>query len=276
LGINYRSNDTIVNFARHTGYQATLSSHSPHLRVGLLSPAPTAQPVNWPAPLFWTPEWAQLLDPDQPAVCFVYDDGRSSQRNDFEADAVAALLFLLQGRVASRLRNENHPLTGAPLHPSTTPYAAMDFWREAVGVVTPHRAQQGLIVTRLLQVFNATGQLADCIREAVDTVERFQGQQRDVIIASYTLGDPDQIAEEEEFLMSLNRFNVIASRARAKLVLLVSQEVIGHLARDAAVLRESRLLKAYAEIFCSNARPMNLGHVDGGTMRTVPGTFRWH
>jgi hypothetical protein len=76
--------------------------------------------------------------------------------------------------------------------------------------------------------------------------------------------------------MSLNRFNVIASRARAKLVLLVSQEVIGHLARDAAVLRESRLLKAYAEIFCSNARPMNLGHVDGGTMRTVPGTFRWH
>lgn len=104
----------------------------------------------------------------------------------------------------------------------------MDFWREAVGVVTPHRAQQGLIVTRLLQVFNATGPMADYIREAVDTVERFQGQQRDVIIASYTLGDPDQIAEEEEFLMSLNRFNVIASRARAKLVLLVSQEVIGH------------------------------------------------
>lgn len=275
LGINYRSNDTIVDFARHTGYQATLSSHSPQLRVDLLSPVPTVQPANWPAPLFWTPEWAHLLDPDQPAVCFVYDDGRSSQRNDFEADAVAALLFLLQGRMADRPRNENQPVTGAPLQPSTTPYAAMDFWRDAVGVVTPHRAQQGLIVTRLLQVFNATGQMADSIREAVDTVERFQGQQRDVIIASYTLGDPDQIAEEEEFLMSLNRFNVIASRARAKLVLLVSQEVIGHLARDAAVLRESRLLKAYAEIFCSNSRPMDLGHVDGTTVRTVPGTFRW-
>ena len=118
--------------------------------------------------------------------------------------------------------------------------------------------------------------MADCIRDAVDTVERFQGQQRDVIIASYTLGDPDQIAEEEEFLMSLNRFNVIASRARAKLVVLVSQEVIGHLARDAAVLRESRLLKVYAEIFCDNSRPMNLGHLDAGTVRPVPGTFRWH
>ena len=98
-------------------------------------------------------------------------------------------------------------------------------------------------MTRLQQVFNATGQMADWIREAVDTVERFQGQQRDVIIASYTLGDPDQIAEEDEFLMSLNRFNVIASRARAKLVLLVSQEVISHLAHNTDVLRESRLLK---------------------------------
>ena len=276
LGVNYRSNDTIVAFARQAGYKASLSSNSPQMRVDLLAPIPTAQPADWPAALFWTPEWATLLDPEQPAVSFVYDDGRSSQRNDFEADAVAALLFLLQGRTASRLRNENDAITGSPHPPSVTPYETIDFWREAVGVVTPHRAQQGLIVTRLQQVFNATGQMADWIREAVDTVERFQGQQRDVIIASYTLGDPDQIAEEEEFLMSLNRFNVIASRARAKLVVLVSQEVITHLAHDTDVLRESRLLKQYVEMFCSNSRPMDLGHVDGTTVRPVPGTFRWH
>lgn len=131
-------------------------------------------------------------------------------------------------------------------------------------------------MTRLLHVFGATGQLAEAIRESVDTVERFQGQQRDIIIASYTLGDPDQIAEEEEFLMSLNRFNVIASRARAKLVVLVSQEVIGHLAHDIVVLRESRLLKLYAEGFCNNSRPMSLGYVEpGGVTHSVPGTFRW-
>ena len=275
LGVNYRSNDTIVDFARQTGYKSTLSSNSPQMRVDLLSPIPTERPADWPASLFWTPEWATLLDPDQPAVCFVYDDGRSSQRNDFEADAVAALLFLLQGRVKSRLSDENDALTGAPRPPSTVPHETIEFWRQAVGVVTPHRAQQGLIVTRLQQVFSATAEMADWIREAVDTVERFQGQQRDIIIASYTLGDPDQIAEEEEFLMSLNRFNVIASRARAKLVLLVSQEVISHLARDTDVLRESRLLKQYVEMFCDNSRPMTLGHRDGTTARPVPGTFRW-
>ena len=124
-------------------------------------------------------------------------------------------------------------------------------------------------------MFGATGALAESIRDAIDTVERFQGQQRDVIVASYTLGDPDQIAEEDEFLLSLNRFNVIAQRARAKLVLLVSQEVIGHLAHDITVLRGSRLLKLYAEGFCNHTRPMTLGVVEAGSTRSMPGSFRW-
>ena len=51
-----------------------------------------------------------------------------------------------------------------------------------------------------------------------------------MIIASFALGDPDAIGDEDEFLMSLKRFNVMASRARAKLIVLVSREVVDHLA----------------------------------------------
>lgn len=277
LGINYRSNETIVSFARQSGYLGTLTSHSPNLRVDLLSPLPTTQPANWPAALHWTPDWCRLLDPDQPATCFVYDDGRSSQRNFFEAEAITALLVLLHGRMANQLRNELHPGTGAPIPQSTTPYTAQEFWDRAVGVVTPHRAQQGLIVSRLQQVFNATGLLADSIRGAVDTVERFQGQQRDIIIASFALGDPDQIGEEEEFLMSLNRFNVMASRARAKVIVLVSREVVDHLASEIDVLRESRLLKVFVESFCSNSAYVTLGWLDSqASLQPVPGQLRWH
>ena len=277
LVINYRSNECIVSLARQSGYPARLTSHSPSLELNLLAPLPTVQPSKWDARLFWTHEWANVLNPGHPAVCFVYGDGRSSQRNEFEADAVAAMLFLLHGKIADQLRNEKHAETGQLITPTSTAYPAIEFFRKAVGVVTPHRAQQGLIVTRLLQVFGATGQLAEAIRDSVDTVERFQGQQRDIVIASYTLGDPDQIAEEDEFLMSLNRFNVIASRARAKLIVLVSQEVISHLAHNIDVLRESRLLKVYAEAFCNNVRAMSLSYIDAsGVTQSVQGAFRWH
>ena len=275
LEINYRSNETIVFFAGNAGYASTLASNSPDLAIELVSPLPTTPPAQWPQSLAWSPEWAKLLDPAQPAVCFVYDDGQSSQRNEFEADAVAAMVWLLSGRVSQQLQNEIDPATGAPIARSIAAYPPHDFWADAVGVVTPHRAQQGLIITRLVSVFNAKGPAADEIRDAVDTVERFQGQQRDIIIASYTLGDPDQIAEEEEFLLSLNRFNVIASRARAKLIVLVSHDILNHLAHDIEVLRESKLLKVYAESFCNNERQMNLGYAEGGGVRTVHGSFRW-
>ena len=275
LEINYRSNSALVSFAREAGYASTLLSQSPNLSMELTSPLPQSSPSQWPSSLVWTPEWASLLDPSHPAVCFIYGDGRSSQSNRFEADAVASVLWLLNGRMGSQLRNEIDPAKGIAVPSTGTPYTNIEFWQKAVGVVTPHRAQQGLIVSRLLSAFKASGQLADEIRDAVDTVERFQGQQRDIIIASYTLGDPDQIAEEDEFLLSLNRFNVVASRARAKLIVLVSQEVVSHLAHDTNILRESKLLKVYAESFCNNERVVDLAYEEGGTVHTIPGWLRW-
>jgi hypothetical protein len=275
LDENYRSNATLVDFSREAGYLASLRSYSPDLRLNLLAPLAAERPADWPETLYWTPEWAALLDPEAPAVCFVYEEGRSSQWNAFEADAVVALLWLLQGRLAKQLRNERDPNSGRPLTEGLdASYPPLEFWQKAVGVVTPHRAQQGLIIGRLQRLFGADPTKAAAIRDAVDTVERFQGQQRDVIFASYALGDPDAIATEDEFLMSLNRFNVMASRARAKLIVLVSREVVDHLAGDINVLRESRLLKLYAESFCRAVRPMTLGYLEGGAPIPVSGVFR--
>jgi superfamily I DNA and/or RNA helicase len=275
LEVNYRSNSTLVEFSLNAGYRTTLTSHSPDLRLNLVEPLPTSQPADWPPGLYWTPEWSAFLNPDCPAVCFVYPEGRSSQWNQFEADAIAALVFLLHNRTAEQLLNERSPLTGQIVLPATNQTYSLDgFWESAIGVVTPHRAQQGLIISRLQQTFAATGVAPSVIRSAVDTVERFQGQQRDVILASYALGDPDAIHDEDEFLMSLNRFNVMASRARAKLIVLVSQEVADHLSSNLDTLRESRLLKIYVESFCGDARPMTLGFLENGVETSVAGTFK--
>jgi hypothetical protein len=271
---NYRSNTTLVEFSLNAGYERTLRSYSPDLRLNLLSPLPIARPTDWPSSLYWTEEWSALLDPGLPAACFVYPEGRSSQWNRFEADAVAAMIRLLSGQMADGLLGERDPATGAVMQASTTLYTPRNFWEKAIGVVTPHRAQQGLIVSRLQKLFAGTGVSGSVIRGAVDTVERFQGQQRDAIIASFALGDPDAIQDEDEFLLSLNRFNVMASRARAKLVVLVSQQVVDHLSGDLDTLRGSYLLKSFVESFCGDPREMALGVQQDGGSRRVRGIFK--
>ncbi len=274
LDLSYRSNQTLVDFTVEAGYRRGLRSHSPELKLSLLPP-PAERPLkDWPSDLFWTPLWEEMMDPGLPAVCFVYPDGKSSQWNDFEAETVGALIQTVYGRVMDALDNELDGL-GRPLPASSKPYAPDEFWQQAIGVVTPHRAQQSRIISRLQRSFGVSGSAAG-IRNAVDTVERFQGQQRDIIIASFALGDPDMIRDEDEFLMSLNRFNVMASRARAKLVVLVSQEVVDYLTNDAEVLWESRLLKTFVESFCKNARYETLAYYNSShELITVPGTLRY-
>jgi len=182
---------------------------------------------------------------------------------------------LLYGRLGNQLLDERDPASGSVIVASHSPYTIDEFWRIGIGIVTPHRAQQALIVARLQQVFGPLGASNQLIRDAVDTVERFQGQQRDVIIASFALGDQDAIQDEDEFLMSLNRFNVMTSRARAKLITLVTQEVVNHLSGELDILRQSRLLKVYVESFCNNSRPMTLGHISVNAVLQVDGMFKW-
>lgn len=274
LETNYRSCQSFVDLAHVADYPRTLHPHSQNLRLDLTTQPPVTptSPQGWPADLFWTPEWSAMLDADRRAVCFVYREGRSSQWNHFEADAIAALAWLLHDRMGNQLQHELDgsgnamPLTGQA-------YTLQEFWDQGVGIVTPHRAQQALIVSRLQSIFQAQG--TQGIREAVDTVERFQGQQRDTMLATFALGDPDAIADEDEFLLSLNRFNVMASRARAKLIVFVSQEVVDHLSSDMEVLRASALLKMFAESFCGQSRAMQLGYIRGNASQTVDGVFRW-
>jgi len=109
----------------------------------------------------------------------------------------------------------------------------------------------------------------------VDTVERFQGQQGDVGARFVPLGDPDAIRDEEEFLLSLNRFNVLVARAPAKFVLLVSQDVVDQLAHDETTLVDSRLLKTFVNSYCGQREALDLGFIDNGQVVVRQGQMRW-
>ncbi len=255
LHVNYRSNQTLVEFTRTAGYDPQLHAFSPNLKLDLASLF-TVPPPGWPVGLVWSSGWEQLVNPDFPATAFIYDDDTSGQANDFEANAVAALVWLLRSRLKCQLLHERVPNGTEMPAASATHDTPAKFWEKAVGIVTPHRAQMSRIVTRLQELFPNDD--PEKIRLAVDTVERFQGQERDVIIASFGIGDPDLIRSEDEFLYNLRRFNVLASRARAKLVVFAPQALIDHLPNDAEVLEESRLLKRFVESYCSPISSLTL------------------
>ena len=60
---------------------------------------------------------------------------------------------------------------------------------------------------------------ADKSELVADTVDKMQGQEREVIIYSFTAGDPDYISEMADFLYKPNKLNVAFSRAKSKLII---------------------------------------------------------
>ena len=100
--------------------------------------------------------------------------------------------------------------------------------------MVPHRAQKALLRAR----FPALAGL-----DAIDTVERFQGGERDVIVVSATASDPDYVLAEADFLLNLNRLNVALSRPRKKLIVVASQSVTRLLLSDLDVFENAVIWK---------------------------------
>ena len=87
---------------------------------------------------------------------------------------------------------------------------------EEIGVISPYRAQCNRI--RFL-----------CGRRrglAVSTVERFQGQERELVVISLTSSQLTYMARLAGFLFNPNRLNVAISRARTKVVILASGKAL--------------------------------------------------
>lgn len=87
-----------------------------------------------------------------------------------------------------------------------------------IAVVAPYRAQVRLIRDALRKL-NVE---PDSDGVVVDTVERIQGQERDVIVVSLTTSDPAHAAQRAEFYFQPNRLNVAITRPRVKRIVIGS------------------------------------------------------
>jgi len=111
---------------------------------------------------------------------------------------------------------------------------------ESMGIIAPYRAQVALIRRELEGFFP---EHKGAIRQAVDTVDRFQGQQKDLIIVSLATYD-NRI---HELLLDQRRLNVALTRAKHKLIVLGDSQVLSEdrtyysLLKHCAVIQDSEI-----------------------------------
>jgi DNA replication ATP-dependent helicase Dna2 len=134
-----------------------------------------------------------LLGPEPAMVAVVVDHEGNRAASDEEADEIAALVGgMLDGGLAP----------------------------EEIGVVVPFRAQAARV--RALLRFGRFAGVPGISRLTVDTVERFQGQEREAMIVSFVVSDDGFMNRIGGFLTYPQRLNVAVTRARTKVLLVHS------------------------------------------------------
>jgi len=232
LNINYRSVPDIVEYITTLGYD-DLTWHRDASDLKIKNKSIVENPYKYK--LRNEDLFKSMFLPEHNVLAVTYSDGISSQANLFEATMVAASIIEAYNNFYddSEIARYNEW-----------------FWNNAVGIVTPHKAQKALIGRLLEKIFPDQ---SSYIHGAIDTVERFQGGQRKFIVVSFGVGDPDIIAQEEEFLLNLNRTNVAISRAEDRVIVFISEDLIHHLPDDKEIIKTSKAIKNYVHQYCFNS-----------------------
>ena len=113
--------------------------------------------------------------------------------------------------------------------------------RDDVLVVAPYNMQVNL--------------LRSCLPDGarVGTVDKFQGQEAEVVIVSMTTSGADDMPRDASFLLSRNRFNVAVSRARCLAVIVASPGLLDLVANSIDEMRLANLL-CWAADFAGDSR----------------------
>jgi len=187
-------------------YQGKMKAADPlaELRLPVARAALDAQPEALQA----------ILDPDHPLV---WVDTRGSERHRQNKVEAAALVTVLAAILDGLLTAREAP---RPFDPAKA--------AEEIGIITPFRAQMQLIRRIIAE---RLPRYKDQLE--VDTVERFQGREKEIMLMSLVTA-----GRASTFIANPRRLNVSLTRARTKLILFA----------DLATQREtSALLRALGE-----------------------------
>lgn len=156
--------------------------------------------------------YSHILDPDNPDVFVEVRHKKRGMRSPEEAEIAAKLVIEAVS-------------CGIPA--------------KEIAVIAPYRAQ-GRLIRKLIYEFsgNLTNIPNDCI---VDTVERIQGQEREMIIISLTTSDPAHASRRADFFFQPNRLNVAITRPKVKRIVLGSPLLFKTKSRDRKIQQNINL-----------------------------------
>lgn len=187
-------------------FETELFYHRDHISLESGAPGHTIPDVRTEA----SPDWVNVaLDPETRVTLLLHDD------NVFTKDSP------VEAHLAERMLD---PLPVVKNDADTDELTA--------GVVVPFR----LMRRRLQNQLDLT----------VDTVERFQGGERDVMALAMTAGNQGYVNQLSEFLLDANRFNVGASRMKRKLFIIVSKSIFRAVSSDP---RKYEQQKAWKQLY---------------------------
>ena len=113
-----------------------------------------------------------------------------------------------------------------------------------IGILAPFRAQVRLIKAALEQRISDEKTVKKIF---VDTVERIQGQERDVVLISLTTSDLKMAAEKAEFFFKPQRLNVAITRAKMKRITLGSSNLFKARSENPDLQKCMDLFRAFYE-----------------------------
>jgi DNA replication ATP-dependent helicase/nuclease Dna2 len=159
------------------------------------------------------PTWDLVLDPARPAVFLDLGHRNTTVRSHLEAKTVCELVLAL---------------LSAGLPPGE------------IGVVVPFRAQ-GRAIRDLLRIHLPEREVLKAL--VVDTVDRLQGQEREVVLISLTTSSPAFTSQLVDFFFLPEKLNLAITRPRTKLIIVGSSYILHAVPVDAQMAAWFDLLR---------------------------------
>ena len=170
----------------------------------------------------------------------------------------------------------------------TDTQAEIDFWDQQIGVVSPHNAHGSLIIRGVQEGLTKPNRLThlndDDLQEklvgCISSVDKFQGSARDFIIGTMGISAEDQLRSEETFFYDINRFNVLISRAKSKMLLVCSRNFAMYTPSDIKVMPVASKIRQYVYDVCQSTRFTKIEMHDAQSatieLRTMPNSDSSH